>query len=813
MQLNVEQKRIIESKPNGHSLIKGVAGSGKTTVAVNKIPLLLRHYCADKDDKILMATYNKSLAKYVSFIYENAKDEINSQGSLFDGDNESKLEIKTIDSLMYYYFMQYKNENNLKIEIANYNECQNELIDAINTVANRYEKVKIIDPRFLQFIKEEIMWIKACNYTECEEYQSVDRIGRVSKVNTEGPQKLRKNSEQREGIYEVLLKYKSNLKKINKIDFQDMALLALEQARKKVTKKYTHILIDESQDLTRVQLEFLKTLHNDKSYSSITFISDVAQSIYPQAWLIKNRSFTTIGYDMTGKSTSLSKNYRTTTQIAQAAFSIIKKDEDLIEDDNFVKPSLIDKQGEYPIYRNFNTKEEEGIYIASLITKDLMKQYDLKDIVIIARMKGQLHELKDCLNKHNIPCSVYDNKDEFDFAKNCVKLVTMHSIKGLEFKVVIMAGVNSKVMPLCSMKNEFDDVEMLESRERKLLYVGMTRATEKLFITSDGAPSKFIKDIDYKFLRIKLNCAMRRISSIKIEDYLLKESISDIYSEEERVRQWILREIKEVYKYPLNLITLEQKVNIASKIKFADIGIDIYRTKVKGPYILIETKKWASGIDGALSQLKSYMANCPSVQYGIATDGNELVIINKDLEEIDDIPVFNSSMIPASLETIEYINFKKNSSHKFIRDSDTIGEIYIELNGMETKVDEVRAIPIYNEIAAGMPIMINDSLQGKYYLPKEWVGSSNDLFILKIKGNSMIKRNIDDGDYVVINKQSSAEIGDIVAVEIEGDSTLKTYKTMGSKILLMPENDEYEPMMLEKDQFSIIGVAIGIIKN
>ncbi len=52
MQLNVEQRRIIESKPNGHTLIKGVAGSGKTTVAVNKIPLLLRHYCAAEDDKV-----------------------------------------------------------------------------------------------------------------------------------------------------------------------------------------------------------------------------------------------------------------------------------------------------------------------------------------------------------------------------------------------------------------------------------------------------------------------------------------------------------------------------------------------------------------------------------------------------------------------------------------------------------------------------------------------------------------------------------------------------------------------------------------
>jgi superfamily I DNA/RNA helicase/SOS-response transcriptional repressor LexA len=812
MQLNLEQKRIIESKPNGHMLIKGVAGSGKTTVAVNKIPILLRHYCAAKDDMILMATYNKSLSKYVEFMYENIKEEINKQRNLFDEDNNDKLKIRTIDSLMFGYFIQYKKENKLNLDIALAKQCQDELIDAINVVASRYENVKIIDPRFFQFIREEINWIKACNYMDVQEYQSVDRIGRVSKVNNDGPQKIRKNSEQRSAIYEVMIKYDSNLKNINKIDFQDMALLALAQAKKHPTGKYTHILIDESQDLSRVQLEFLKALYNEKAYSSIIFISDVAQSIYSQAWLIKNRSFTTLGFDMTGKSNSLSKNYRTTTQIAQAAFSLINSDEDLLEDINFVKPNLIDKQGEYPIYKNFKTKNEEGLYIAQLITKNLMKNYKLKDIVIIARIKGQLKEFQECLQKHNIPSSIFDNKDEFKFAEESVKLVTMHSIKGLEFKVVIIAGLNSKVMPLCSTKNEFDDMEMLESREKKLLYVGMTRATEKLFITSDGIPSKFIKDIDYRYFKIKVNCAMRRISSISIDEYLLKESISDVYCAEEKIRQWILREMKEVYKYPLNLITIEQKVNIGSTVKYADIAIDIYRDKVKGPYILIETKAWGSGVNSAISQLKSYMANTPSVQYGIATDGNELVIINKDLDEIDDIPKYDSSMIPLALETIEYVDFKRNTSYKFIKDSSSIGDIYIEEDGIETKVENVRAIPIFNEIAAGIPILINDSLQGKYYLPSEWVGNSNDVFILKIKGDSMIKKDINDGDYVVLNKQHCANIGDIVAVDIEGNSTLKTYKSMGGKILLMPENDEYEPFMLDEDQFSILGVAIGVIK-
>ncbi len=812
MQLNVEQKRIIQSKPNGHSLIKGVAGSGKTTVAVNKMPLLLRHYCPSEDDRVLMATYNKSLQKYVSFIYDNVKDDINDQINIFDEDNSNKLYIKTIDSIMFKYFNQYKKHNNVNLEIAFQKECQEQLIDAINFVSKSFEEIKIINQKYFQFIKEEITWIKSCNYMELEEYQSVDRIGRVRKINNDGPQKLRKNSKQRNAIFEVLLIYDKNLNKINKVDFQDMALIALAQAKKYPIDKYTHILIDESQDLTRVQLQFLKALYNEKEYSSITFISDVAQSIYPQAWLVKNRSFTSLGYDMKGKSNSLSKNYRTTTQIAQAAFSLINSDEDLIQDDNFVKPNLIDKQGEYPVYRNFKNSNEEASYICNLITKNLMKGYSLKDIVIISRVKNQLKEIKENLEKHNIPCSIFDKNNEFDFSNESVKLVTMHSIKGLEFKVVIIAGLNSKVMPLCPVKNEEEDMDMLESRERKLLYVGMTRATEKLFITSDGTPSKFIKDIDYKYLRIKSNCNMKRISSISLEDYLFKEEISDIYSREEKIRQWVLRELRDTYGYPINLFTIEQKVNIGSQIRFADIAVDIYRNNTKGPYILIEVKSWGSGIKDALSQLKSYMANTPSTKYGIATDGNEIVIINKELEEVDDIPKFDSSMLPLELETIEYIDFKRDISHKFIKDSSAIGELYIEENGCEIKVDNVRAVPIFNEIAAGVPILINDSIQGKYYLPTEWLGNFKDVYILKIKGDSMINKNIDDGDYVVINKQNSADIGEIVAVDIEGNCTLKTYKTIGGKILLMPENDDYEPIMLEEDQCSILGVAIGLIK-
>ena len=68
-----------------------------------------------------------------------------------------------------------------------------------------------------------------------------------------------------------------------------------------------------------------------------------------------------------------------------------------------------------------------------------------------------------------------------------------------------------------------------------------------------------------------------------------------------------------------------------------------------------------------------------------------------------------------------------------------------------------------------------------------WIGTANSLFILKIKGESMIKKNINNGDYVVINKQNIANIGDVVDVDIEGNATLKTYKTRGVRYFLCLE--------------------------
>lgn len=606
-----------------------------------------------------------------------------------------------------------------------------------------------------------------------------------------------------------------------------MALMALKQAKKKVIKKYTHIIVDESQDLSRVQLQFIKCLYKEKPYSSALFVADTAQSIYSKAWLVKGRSFASIGFDMKGKSSILAKNYRTTTQIAECAYSLIENDQNIISDENFVKPSLLDKQGSYPIMVGFKNNNEESTYVCELI-KNLTSpsegssnnskenNYNYNDIAIIARARNQLIDVEKQLEQSKVPSNVITGKDEINFGENTVKILTMHAIKGLEFKIVIIIGLDRNSMPNFNVMKSSEEVDYNESMERKLFYVGMTRATEKLYMTYARTPSKFIADINFNFLRISHGSKIRRFYNISVDDYVMSEKISNLYSDEEKVRQWFIKELKDIYQYPLKLIDIEYPVRLFSRQGLVDLVVSVYENRVRLPYIFVEFKQKGVGTKEALEQLKSYMCVCPQSKYGVVTDGNEMLIIDSQFEVIKDIPSFDFNMMPCSIESFTYVDLKHSSKeYNLYRDSSYLDSLIISENGIEEEYpqDELVKLNVYSDIAAGEPIYINDELQGQFFLPKHFIREPQKTFIVKVKGDSMIGAGIYDGDYVVIRKQSVAENREIVAVEIDGNTTLKRFMPMGSVILLLPENGDYEPIQVSADQVNIIGVAQSLIKR
>ncbi|WP_088008797.1 transcriptional repressor LexA [Indiicoccus explosivorum] len=809
MKLNVEQRRIVELEPAGPMLVKGVAGSGKTTVAIRRINFLKDHYCHEEDDRILLVTYNKTLLRYIKHQYARLADTEESAAGLFASDAEVK--IATIDSLMYSAFKSYVARTGKKLEIAPKELQHKKMILAIHHVKKSFPDVKLLSPKNSFFLAEEAEWIEACAITDVEAYQSADRIGRAAGGGNT-PQKLMKNSDVRAAIFEVSRQYSELLAKEGMVTFKRMNMLALEEARQGRGKRYTHIIIDESQDLTRVQLEFLKELYMEKAHSSLMFVADNTQSIYGQSWLGKGRPYTTIGFDMSGKSRALSKNYRTTTEISTAAFHLIEADESIRSNVDFVKPALIDRHGHPPIYRFFPAPQQQLRFLIDEIAL-LRNDYALSDICVVARGNRSLESTAAGLNAAGIPSEILQ-RDEPDFESNQVKLVTMHSIKGLEFKVIFLIDLNKGLIPQ-DLHADADDQKTVESDERKLLYVGMTRANELLYMSSVKQPSKFIREFDFRQFRMKKDASLKPFESITLEEYQLTGQLVDLHSKEELTRQWLIRELHRTYGYPYELMELEFQVQQFSKKGYCDIAVMVYADGEARPYILAEVKKFGSGIGEAAVQLKSYMEADSRAFYGIATDGLEVKILDRNGEEVQDLPKCRPQFLPEMKNRRLYTNFKNGKSYDYMTDGDDAGQIEIREAGQEVllQIHETAEVPLMGDVAAGKPALAAESYEATVTLPRDWVVSPRETFCLTVTGDSMAGAGIDKGDTVIVHRQSAASNGDIVIAVIDQEATMKKYMPMGSEILLVSENPAYEPILMRGEDVRINGRVIGVLKK
>ena len=812
MELNAEQLRIATLEPKGHQLLKGVAGSGKTSVGLYRVHFLLNNYCFGRDDAILLATYNSTLVKYMAYLNGKMADLQHGEFStLFETPNR-KVDIKTVDSLMVSHLNTYAAEHKITYKLGVPQNTSYQIIsEGISKLKKRFPDVGILDQKNTVFLLQEINWIKDCLYLEEEEYQGADRKGMVKNQTENTPQRLQKHSPTRKAIFELMRFYDQALRAMGKITFSDMRVMALEQAQKAPQVQYTHVIIDESQDLTRSQLLFLKAICNQKEYSSFVFIADTAQNIYPQSWLGSGNSFASIGFSMQGRSYSLSKNYRTTTQISKAAYSLIEHCAEIVEDENFVKPALIDKQGGYPVCKQFPNEQSQMDYLVEEINR-LSQDHERSNIVILGRFKRQLDQIKTMLTKKGIACSDFTEKD-LGFNSGNVKLITLHSIKGLEFPIVFMVGLNEGVIPYLPDADEegkHDD----EIKERKLFYVGMTRATEKLYMLSSGKPSIFLEDISPRLTRIESAVKMRRFYNVAVDHFRFKDRITNIHGAEEKIRQWVVAEIVETYKYPLANITVEYPIKAFSKTGYVDIAINVNRSGSDAPFIFIETKRRGHSLDDACEQIRSYANHCPSCEYVAVTDGMRLKVMDRQGNPVSDLPEFREMWALSNSVQLFFHHLRKKQKAQLCFDPNDPTTVEVEVNGTSKllKADQLEKVPLYGSIAAGQPIHMNAELDETVYLPKAWVRGA-DYFALKVRGDSMIGAGIDNGDTVLVRSQPSADNLDIVVAALNEEGTLKRFSKTGDSAILQAENPNYDPILLSLDQLQILGLAVGVIKH
>ena len=128
----------------------------------------------------------------------------------------------------------------------------------------------------------------------------------------------------------------------------------------------------------------------------------------------------------------------------------------------------------------------------------------------------------------------------------------------------------------------------------------------------------------------------------------------------------------------------------------------------------------------------------------------------------------------------------------------------------ERSLPQPALVPLVGRIAAGKPVLAEESIEDVYPLPKDIVGEG-DVFLLSVTGDSMIDAAITDGDWVVVRQQSTAENGDIVAAMIDDEATVKTLKHKDGHIWLVPQNEAYEP--IPGDDATILGKVVAVLRR
>jgi len=136
------------------------------------------------------------------------------------------------------------------------------------------------------------------------------------------------------------------------------------------------------------------------------------------------------------------------------------------------------------------------------------------------------------------------------------------------------------------------------------------------------------------------------------------------------------------------------------------------------------------------------------------------------------------------------------------------------LRDAEAVEDEVASVPLLGNVAAGRPLFAEENLQGYVQIPAASLGKSTH-FALQVKGDSMKDAGILDGDLLAVHRSSEARAGQVIVARLDDEVTVKRFKKNGHVVELLPENPDFEPILvdLRRQELVIEGIGVGVIRQ
>jgi superfamily I DNA/RNA helicase len=459
--LHPSQRAIVEQTFSGPARVSGSAGTGKTVVAIHRARRLASE---SPNARVLLTTFSDPLA----FSLER-KLEI-----LAGGQSEIIPRI-VVASFLGIATELYQLSHAHKPVIASDELVRNLLLKAAES-----QGIKGFTERFL--ISEWTHCVDAWQIKSAEAYAELPRLGRKSRV----------GSRQRERLWPIFATVIAELEKRGFMTEAGVFHSLAEHYNGRTDKPFSHVIVDEAQDLGVPQLRFMRAIAPDGP-DGLFFAGDLGQRIFQQPF-----SWAGLGVDVRGRSVTLKVNYRTSHQIRERADRLLPGVQADVDGRQEVRKGTVSVfNGPPPIVKLLDTVDQEIDIVGKFIHDAVNDGIKPEEIGVFVRVRTALPRVRKAVAAAGLePIEITPRKEG---AASAVSIGIMHLAKGLEFKAVAVMACDDGLLPLEErIEAVADEVELddVYATECQLLYVACTRARDRLLITGIKPGSEFLADLN-----------------------------------------------------------------------------------------------------------------------------------------------------------------------------------------------------------------------------------------------------------------------------------------------------------------------------
>ncbi len=467
LRLDDEQLKLTHWALKGPSMVRGGAGTGKSTVALYRVKALLERPGASGKERVLFTTYTRSLLTVTRQLLEQ----------LLTPEQLRRVEVATCDQVAWRVVGKARKVDAVESDsdaLRRLAKLRAEHVPGGTAFESRL-RARTLERLTDAWLLEEFEWIiEGRGLTSLAEYQAAPRPGRG----------LPLNERARAAVWELYEAFTAGAgERYPALRREALRLLTDDSA----ATRYDFVIVDEAQDLSPVSLALLAEVC--KSAEGLFFAADNKQSLYSRGYTWSSAH---PRLQFRGRTAVLARNYRSTHEIDRAAFSVLVAE----ENDALVASDSV-HDGPLPVLVRDIAPDAQAGWTARFI-RQMARHLHLKAsaAAVLVPNAAAGETLATELRAQGLEARYFAGRD-LDLKADVVRVLTLHAAKGLEFPIVVVAGLDAGDWPV---PENFDEPELFAERarhQRRVLYVGLTRAMRGLMLlVPSGCRHPAVVDLD-----------------------------------------------------------------------------------------------------------------------------------------------------------------------------------------------------------------------------------------------------------------------------------------------------------------------------